>query len=139
MIRKYNTADLEEVIAVWLSSSIEAHPFIDEKTWKLHTADLRNQYLPNADSWVWEEGGKIVGFISLIGDYVGGLFVLPEWQGKGIGTRFIRLAKSERGRLTVGVYDKNEKAKEFYLRCGFIYESEEVQQETGEIVINMVL
>lgn len=137
MIRKYITFDQEAVIEVWLASSVVAHPFINEEVWKSHTDDLRKKYLPTADTWLWEDGGKIVGFISLIGNYIGGLFILPEWQGKGIGSQLIRLAQKERGSLTVGVYAKNKKAREFYIKCGFFYESEEVQQETGEIVVTM--
>ena len=134
-LREYRTADQEELIEVWLASSIIAHPFIDKETWLLHTDDLRNKYLPIADTWVWEEGGKIIGFISVIGNYIGGLFILPQWQGKGIGSQLISQARSVKGNLVVGVYDKNERAKQFYSRCGFAYENEEVQQETGEIVV----
>ena len=137
MIREYRASDQEEVIAVWLASSVVAHPFIEEEVWKSHTDDLRKKYLPNADTWLWEDGGRVIGFIALIGNYIGGLFILPEWQGRGIGTQLIKLAQSERGGLTVGVYAKNKKAQDFYASCGFVYESEEMQQETGEIVITM--
>lgn len=137
MIRRYKAQDQEEVVAVWLATSVSAHPFIDPTIWQVHADDLRGKYLPAADTWVWEEAGKIVGFLSLMGSYVGGLFILPEWQGRGIGGRFIELAKQEHGYLTVGVYHKNEKAKRFYAYCGFRYESEEVQPETGELIINL--
>lgn len=139
MIREYRTSDQEEIIAVWLTTSVLAHPFVDAKMWELHTGELRNKYLPIAETWVYETDGKIVGFISLIGNYIGGLFVLPEWQGRGIGRQFVELAKSVRDNLSVGVYDKNKKAKAFYTCCGFVYESEEVQQETGEKVVNMIM
>lgn len=139
MIRKYRKSDQEEVVAVWLASSVLAHPFIDEKTWLLHADDLRKKYLPNADTWIYEQDGKVIGFISLLDKYIGGLFILPEWQGKGIGRQLIQLAKAEKGRLTVGVFDKNTKAKAFYFRCGFVYDNEEIQSDTGEKIINLVM
>ncbi|MDR3586361.1 MAG: GNAT family N-acetyltransferase [Desulfosporosinus sp.] len=68
-----------------------------------------------------------------------GLFVAPTKQGLGVGTKLIEQARLEKVHLNVGVYYKNIDARRFYTRNGFTHLSEEVQLETGEIVINMTL
>ena len=84
-----------------------------------------------------EGNGELQGFISLLDHYVGGLFIHPDQQGLGIGGRLIEKAFREKGFLTVGVYEKNLAARKFYDRRGFLYESREVQEETGEVVLNL--
>lgn len=64
------------------------------------------------------------------------LFAAPAKQGVGIGSNLIEQAKKERKQLYVGVYSKNIDAKRFYIKNGYKYVSQEVQPETGEIVIN---
>jgi GNAT superfamily N-acetyltransferase len=86
---------------------------------------------------VYEQSGHPVGFISLLGSLVGGLFVAPEHQGSGIGRRLIAHAISLRGELTVDVFKKNLRACEFYASCGFVPESESIHEATGCVNITM--
>lgn len=137
IIRKFQFADTEDLITIWYNASVIAHFFIPKEMWELHKADLRSKYLPNAETWVAEENGEILGFISLLEDYIGGLFVTPTKQGMGIGTKLLEQAKQVKRQLNVGVYNKNKHARNFYKKNGFTYVSEEVQPETDEIVINM--
>ena len=137
IIRKFEPSDTEEIIRIWYEVSIVAHSFIPQEMWEAHKDELRNKYLPIAQTWVAEENGNLLGFISLIEDYIGALFVTSASQGKGVGTRLIEQAKQAYEHLKVGVYAKNMKAREFYSKNGFAAVSEEVQPETGEIVINL--
>lgn len=138
-IRKYQAEDLEKVLEVWYDSSVKAHSFIPEEFWAAQKNDLREKYLPQAQSWVAVEKGEVVGFISLLGDYIGGLFIAPIYQGKGFGKKLVAKALETRNVLEVGVYKKNVAATNFYKACGFEYVNEERQPETGEIVLNMLL
>jgi len=138
IIRKYKYTDTEELVEIWYNASVIAHSFIAKELWESHKEELRNKYLPNTETWVAEENGDLVGFISLLDNYIGGLFVAPGKQKAGIGTKLIEQAKQVRGQLNVGVYRKNIDAQKFYAKNGFAYVSEEIQPETGEIVINMV-
>lgn len=139
IIRKFEHSDTEEIVEIWYKASVIAHSFIPKEMWESHKEELRNKYLPVAETLVAEEGGSLIGFISLLENYIGGLFVAPTKQGVGVGTKLIEQARLEKGQLNVGVYDKNIDAKRFYTKNGFIYMNEEVQPETGEIMINMVL
>jgi len=138
IIRKFKNADTEKLVEIWYNASIIAHSFIPKEMWASHKDDLEKKYLPTAETWVAEENGELLGFISLLGNYIGGLFVSPTKQGKGIGTKLIEQTKLFKKQLTVGIYSKNEEARRFYEKNGFIYLDDEVQSETGEIVINMI-
>ncbi len=107
--------------------------------WESHKVELKNKYLLIAETRVAEESGILIGFISFLDNYIGGLFVATTKQGKGVGTKLIEQARLEKGHLNVSVYDKNINARRFYTKNGFRCISKEVQPETGEIVINMAL
>jgi ribosomal protein S18 acetylase RimI-like enzyme len=139
IIRKFEHRDTEEVVEIWYNASVIAHSFIPKEMWESHKKELRNTYLPIAETWVAEENENLVGFISLLRNYIGGLFIAPKNQGVGVGTKLLEQARVEKGHLSVGVYHKNNQARKFYTKNGFKYLNEEVQPETGEIVINMVL
>lgn len=58
-------------------------------------------------------------FISLLGSFVGGIFIAPERQGLGVGRRLIADAFARTGELSLEVYTENEQAVRFYSRIGF--------------------
>lgn len=60
-----------------------------------------------------------LGFISLLGHFVGALFVDPAAQGRGIGSRLIAQARALRGDLVLEVYTANPRALHFYAAQGF--------------------
>ena len=62
-------------------------------------------------------------------DEIGNLCIVPEYQGKGIGTRAIRFAKTlyedwEKFTLVTPI-DKKENVKFYTEKCGFRIESTE--------------
>ena len=85
MLRRYSQEDCEDVLSVWEQASAIAHYFLSEEFQREERFNIANNYLPAAETWVWEEDGKVVGFISLIGNEIGGIFVDPTSQGSGIG------------------------------------------------------
>ena len=126
IIRPYQGVDEDELVKVWYDTTIIAHHFIAADIWSEHKQLLRNKYLPMAKTWVAEENSKLVGFISLLEDHIGGLFVLPQYQGQKIGTKLVEHAKRLRGNLSVDVYNKNEEARKFYEKLGFVYVEEQI-------------
>lgn len=47
--------------------------------------NIPHLYLPNADTWVAEHNKEAIGFISLIGNEVGAIFVDAQFHGLGVG------------------------------------------------------
>ena len=89
MIRKREEKDNDEILNVWYQASSLAHPFLEADFVEKTKKDLRDVYIPNTETWVYEENNSVIGFISMIGNEIGGLFVLPNKHFKGIGTRLV--------------------------------------------------
>lgn len=138
MIRKYHNTDCDTVVQIWFEASMVSHSFISEEKLSSHKDDVAEIYLPKAETWVVESDGQVCGFISLVDNYIGALFIEPKMHRKKFGQQLIEKAKSIHSILSVGVYLKNESAIKFYAQMGFKYHSEELQEETNEIVINMI-
>ena len=89
MIRKQQEKDIDEIINICYKASGLAHPFLKTDFVEQVKKDLRDVYLPNAATWVYEDNHSVVGFISMLGNEIGGLFVLPDYHFKGIGTSLV--------------------------------------------------
>ena len=92
MIRKYNEPDLEDLLSAWEAASEVAHPFLTPEFLASERDNIPNLYLPNAETWVYEDGGRVVGFIALIGNEVGAIFVHPSHQKTGVGRGLLMFA-----------------------------------------------
>ena len=119
MIRRYRPQDCEPVLSVWAAASALAHPFLSEGFLEQERQDIRNVYLPRAETWVWEADGHVVGFISLRGNEVGAVFVDPRFQRSGIGWALLDHARALRGDLEVEVFSENRIGRAFYAKYGF--------------------
>jgi len=89
---------------------------------------------------IWVVGAadnQIVGFIALIGNEVGAIFLQPEHQGKKMGTLMMDKAQELRGDLEVEVSEKNSIGRNFYARYGFELIEEKVHEHTGERVLRL--
>lgn len=131
MIQEWRNTDLAPLLALWLESTIYAHPFINERYWYDSEALVRDAYLPYASTWVWEERGELKGFISVMDEqFVGALFVRPTAMGRGIGKALMNHVKQRFDWLSLEVYQKNERAVKFYFAQGFRIEESAWQEET---------
>lgn len=131
MIRMFDARDLDQVMVLWLNGNIEAHDFIPRNYWESNAPMVREQLL-QAEIYVYETDGKILGFVGLQGDYLAGIFVDRHARSMGIGGQLIHYVQKIRRTLTLNVYRKNQRAMEFYLREGFSVLSEDIDEATGE-------
>lgn len=120
VIRPFDTAtDTEKLSGIWLEASLKAHPFIGEIRLLEQRQRIEDEYLPKAETWVACQSGEAIGFISLLGRFVGGIFIAPMHQGGGIGRKLIAHAFELKGELTLEVYTENKQAVRFYASLGF--------------------
>lgn len=146
MIRKMKETDVEAVADIWLDTNIKAHDFIPAQYWKEQFPAVKEMlrqaeiYVYEADLFPASAGGveRICGFIGMSGEYIEGIFVRKDAQSRGAGRALTDYVKSVKGRLTLKVYCKNERAIKFYKREGFRIQEEGVDPATGEKEFTMI-
>ncbi len=136
-IRKYKDEDLTAILSIWEKASQIAHSFLSEEFMNQERCNLPNIYIPAADTWIAEVDGKVAGFISLIGNEVGGLFVNPSFQRLGIGRSLMNKARKLHGDLVVEVYKENTIGRVFYKRYGFTQKSRYLHKGSGQEMLRL--
>ncbi|MFN3276490.1 MAG: GNAT family N-acetyltransferase [Paracoccus sp. (in: a-proteobacteria)] len=128
-IRAFVPGDIPDLSRIWHQASLGAHGFLGRARLDEQRQLIETVYLPAAETWVaetWvaepslaERGPVPLGFISLLDDVVGGLFVDPVAQGQGIGGALLDHALALKGGLALDVYTANAGAMAFYRARGF--------------------
>ena len=73
-IRHLQEDDTDAVAKIWLDTNVEVHSFIPSEYWKENLTPVKGMFL-QAEMYVYEENGEILGFIGLDQSYVAGIFV----------------------------------------------------------------
>ncbi|MBM6810551.1 N-acetyltransferase [Faecalitalea cylindroides] len=137
MIRVLEEKDVDTVAKIWLETNIKAHDFIASNYWKEHYEIIKDMFL-QAEIYVYEIEKEIMGFIGLDKEYIEGIFVLDQYQKRGIGKALLNHVKAKKEHLSLNVYQKNLNAILFYQREGFCVQYEDVDKNTGEKEYRMV-
>jgi GNAT superfamily N-acetyltransferase len=113
--------DAAEIADLYLASRADALPFLR----RVHTDDevrvwVRNVLLTRGETWVARLNRSVVGFVTLIGDDLDQLYLLPGHYRRGIGSLLLAKAKERSpGRLHLFTFQRNERARAFYEAHGF--------------------
>ena len=135
MIRAFEPDDEDDLIRVWLASTIPGQAFMPREHWRAMEPEIREQLVPMAETWVVEEEGEIVAFMSLLDNMIGGLFTHPDQQGKGHGRALVEHARGRFDPVLVEVAEANKKAIGFYRSCGFVDHERRVDEGSGLSVL----
>lgn len=138
MIRKHSENDLEAIMHIWQESSTLAHPFLNSDFFEKVKSDMRNMYIPGSDTWVFETDKRVVGFVSMIENEIGGLFVLPEYHSQGIGSALVSFVSDFNKELEVEVFKKNKIGRSFYDKIGFNLKKDYFHEQSGERVLRLM-
>ncbi len=137
LIRKYRESDLDAVLSSWEKASRLAHPFLTDEYFEQERKIIPESHLPNAETWIVEIDNEVVGFIALIGNEVGAIFVQPKLHGKGIGKALMDKAQQLHKDLEVEVFSKNSIGRRFYSKYGFVLIEEKYHENTGQIMMRL--
>ncbi len=118
-IRAYSDADSARLLDIWLAASRFGHPFLGEETLVRQRRIVEELYLGQAEIWVAEQAGQVVGFIGLLETFIGGLFVDPPRHGGGHARGLVEHAARLKPFLELDVYAANPVARGFYRHLGF--------------------
>ncbi len=136
-IRKYENADLAAVLSSWEAATRLAHPFMRDEFIAQERINVADVYIPNTDTWVMEIDGKVEGFIALMGNEVGAIFLQPEFHGLGAGKALMDKAQELHGDLELEVFKENALGRQFYSRYGFEQMQEKFHEPTGQQVLRL--
>jgi GNAT superfamily N-acetyltransferase len=120
--RRATAADAAEVATVYIASRRGAEAWLPT----VGTDDeirgfVVDKMVPEQETWVAEDGGRIVAVMVLGVDMVDQLYVAPGEQRRGIGDAMLAHAKHLRpAGLRLWAFQRNAPARRFYEARGFI-------------------
>jgi len=136
-IRNYHDKDLEAVLSSWEAATRLAHPFMTDEFIAQERINVAEIYMPNTDTWVIEINNNVEGFIALMGNEVGAIFLQPQFHGKGAGKALMNKAQELHGDLEVEVFKENSIGRNFYSNYGFEQIEEKLHEPTGQQVLRL--
>jgi len=137
MIRLREEKDIDAIMNVWHHASSLAHPFLNDDFVVKSKKDLIEVYIPNTITWIDIENNTIIGFISMLENEIGGLFVLPNYHNNGIGTRLVNYVKVFHKELIVDVFENNVIGRAFYEKYGFTQTDRYFHTESNNYVLRL--
>lgn len=90
-IRKYRDTDFSEILKIYSLTKLEELRF-EAKKFNFISLDLderRFNAFKECEVFIYEES-EILGYCAFFGNEIRALFVLPEFQGKGIGKNMLK-------------------------------------------------
>ena len=136
-IRQYKNSDLDAVLSSWERATRLAHPFMTDEFIARERKNVAEIYLPITDTWVIEFDEEVKGFIALMGNEVGAIFLQPEFHGKGAGKALMDKAQDLHGDLEVEVFKENSIGRKFYSQYGFEFLEQKLHEPTGQQVLRL--
>ena len=119
-IRQLELADVDAAARVHRRASDHALPWLTG----LHTSDedrwfYRERVFTGCQVHGAFEGGALAGIIAFRSDWIDQLYVLPEVQGRGVGSELLKVAKRAFDCLQLWTFQRNLGARRFYEARGF--------------------
>jgi len=126
-------ADAAQIADVWLRSFAAALPTVRRPHDDQSVRDFFSHLVvPQYETWVAAAEGAVVGLLALDGEELDQLYLDPPWRGRGLGDRFVELAKRRRPEgLSLWTFQVNGPARRFYRRHGFV-EAERTDGQRNE-------
>ena len=120
-IRRADDNDFEALASIHLASLVQVMPFMP----RIHTVEEDRKYFANIlasqECWVAEIERIVLGFIAFRDSWVNHLYVLPDYQGIGVGSKLLGIAKEvSLPFLQLWTFQANNRARAFYMKHGFV-------------------
>jgi GNAT superfamily N-acetyltransferase len=120
MLRQLKLADMDAAARVLRIAFDRALPTLAG----LHTPEedrwfFRERVFTTCEVWGAFDGDAMTGMIAFREDWIDQLYVLPEAQGRGLGTALLQVAQNAFDRLQLWTFQCNGRARRFYEAKGF--------------------
>jgi GNAT superfamily N-acetyltransferase len=118
--KQLQLADMDAAARVHRISFDHALPWLTG----LHTPEedrwfYRERMLKECTLWGAFDDDRMTGLIAFRDEWIEQLYVLPEAQGRGVGTVLLDVAKRASVRLQLWTFQRNAPARRFYEARGF--------------------
>ncbi|MGW2016796.1 N-acetyltransferase family protein [Streptomyces sp. NPDC001927] len=122
ILRPASSGDALPAANVWLRSFAAALPTVRCAHQPAEVRDWFTRVLvPQYETWVAATDNTVVGVLVLNGAEMKQLYLDPAWRGRGLGDRFMSLAKGRQpDGLSLWTFQVNESARRFYERHDFV-------------------
>ena len=119
--RRLSRGEMERAARVHRASFDDRLPWLAG----LHSPEADRAYFERAvydraEVWGGFEDDDLLGFVAFNESHVEHLYVLPAFQGRGLGTRLLSLAQERCVQLDLWTFQSNAAARRFYERSGFL-------------------
>lgn len=133
-VRDYRAGDFEAVADILKRATRRAYGFM---AWDHGDADFATFVASALPGWdrvrVAELDGRVAGFACLQGDVLDQLFVAPECQGRGVGSRLLDDVKGLRpAGFMLYTFQRNHAARAFYEKRGLVAVGTGLSEEERE-------
>jgi GNAT superfamily N-acetyltransferase len=135
MLRQLELVDMDVAARVLRASFDQALPWLAG----LHTPEedrwfLRERVFPTCAAWGAFDGATMIGMLAFREGWIDQLYVLPDAQGRGVGTGLLHVAQDAMGRIQLWTFQRNARARRFYEARGFalVQETDGAENEERE-------
>ena len=120
LVRRLELADMDAAARIHRTSFDRALPWLAG----LHTPEedlwfYRERVFASCAVWGAFDDDVMSGVIAFRYDWIEQLYVLPEAQGRGLGSELLGVAKRASDRLQLWTFQRNAPARRFYEARGF--------------------
>lgn len=122
--KKAVLSDYTKVLEVWGKSVKETHYFLSQKDFVFYKEAIPN-YLDAVELLLWYNVEQLVGFSGTQNEELAMLFLDPKFIGKKYGSEILGWLLENKNIQKIDVNAQNKNAKAFYLKHGFIIDSED--------------
>jgi ribosomal protein S18 acetylase RimI-like enzyme len=121
MLRQLALEDMDSAAGVHRRSFDRALPTLVG----LHTPDedrwfFKERVFAACRIWGYFEDTVLIGFIAFREGWIDQLYVLPSSQGRGVGAALLQVAQSKSDCLSLWTFQRNQSARRFYEKHGFV-------------------
>jgi GNAT superfamily N-acetyltransferase len=115
MLRQLDLADMDAAARIHRSAFDRALPTLAG----LHTPEenrwfFRERVFKTCEVWGAFDGDAMAGMLAFREGWIDQLYVLPEAQGRGLGTALLQVAQNAFDRLQLWTFQRNVPARRFY-------------------------
>ena len=120
MLRQLKLADMDAAARVLRATFDHALPTLAG----LHTPEedrwfFRERVFTTCEVWGTFDADAMTGLLAFRDGWIDQLYVLPEAQGRGLGTALVQVAQNAFDRLQLWTFQRNAPARRFYEARGF--------------------